>query len=321
MKINLRDFQVKQSSGPALANRSAKIKPLYDSKEDFNALLQESRKKLHDLQERMFAHNQYGVLIILHGMDGAGKGGIIEHVIGGINPLGLSVTPFKAPSEAELDHDFLWRHIAHLPKRGEVAVFDRSYYEELVVVRVHPEFIKKQRIPKEHLGKHFWEERFKSIREHEQHLFRNGFRVIKLFLHISAREQARQLIERIDEPDKNFKASIGDFDERKLRKQYDRYWDEALRATSSNDSPWYIIPADDRLNARLIAAKIITKHLAELPAKYPGLARADRALLVGHKAALLLELDKSKSKDKRKSKRALKIKVARPPKSQRARRK
>jgi PPK2 family polyphosphate:nucleotide phosphotransferase len=220
---------------------------------------------LSAVQDLLYAHNRYAVLLIFQAMDAAGKDSAIKHVMSGVNPQGCEVSSFKQPSAEELEHDFLWRTTCHLPERGHIGIFNRSYYEEVLVARVHPEILRAQLLPEEAMDDaHIWKHRFQSIVNFEKHLHRNGTRVVKFFLHISKEEQKRRFLRRIDEPEKNWKFSQADIRERKLWKQYMRAYEECLEATSTDEAPWHIIPSDDKPNARLILSEIIVRLLKSL---------------------------------------------------------
>jgi PPK2 family polyphosphate:nucleotide phosphotransferase len=207
-------------------------------------------------------------------MDAAGKDSAIRHVMSGVNPQGCHVSSFKQPSQTELKHDFLWRTNARLPERGMIGIFNRSYYEEVIVVRVHPELLLPQGVPPESAGsKALWKERYRSILDSEAHLHRNGTRIIKFFLHVSKEEQRKRLLSRIEEPEKNWKFSIADLEERKLWKHYMKAYEDCIEATTTEDAPWYAVPADDKKNARLIISKIIIENLRKLKMKYPVLGK------------------------------------------------
>jgi PPK2 family polyphosphate:nucleotide phosphotransferase len=209
-------------------------------------------------------------LLIFQAMDAAGKDGAIRHVMSGVNPQGCEVFSFKQPSAEELEHDFLWRTTRHLPERGRIGIFNRSYYEEVLIVRVYPETLRSSGLPKELLDENgIWNERYRSIVEFEEHLHRNGTRIIKFFLHLSKDEQRKRFLDRIDEPDKNWKFSVSDIHERKFWKHYMRAYEECLSATSSHHAPWYVVPADDKDNARLIVSRIVLDALHELKMAYP----------------------------------------------------
>ena len=246
------------------------VKPVYKSKKEYNKLLEEHVEELSALQRLLYASNRYAVLLIFQAMDAAGKDGAIRHVMSGVNPQGCQVFSFKHPSAEELDHDFLWRTTRSLPERGRIGIFNRSYYEEVLIVRVHPEILRSQGLPDELLDeKAVWQERYRSIVDLENHLHRNGTRIIKFFLHLSKEEQRKRFLERIDEPDKNWKFSLADIQERKYWKQYMKAYEACLSATSTHHAPWYVVPADDKENARLIVSQIILDALNGLKMAYP----------------------------------------------------
>jgi PPK2 family polyphosphate:nucleotide phosphotransferase len=250
------------------------------------------RKEINDLQEQMFAQDRYSLLLIFQAMDAAGKDGTIRHVMSGINPHGVEVHSFKRPSEDELDHDYLWRTAKVLPPRGKVGIFNRSYYEEVLVCRVHPEIVRTtQRLPEEATKDmdRLWERRFEEIRNFESMLHANGTRVIKFFLHVSREEQKRRFLARIDTPAKNWKFNGGDIKERALWKDYMRAYGEALEATATKDCPWYIVPADDKGDMRLIVSAAILKEMGRLDLKWPVLPPDKRATLAECRKALLAE--------------------------------
>ena len=224
------------------------------------------------LQRLHYASSRYALLLIFQGMDAAGKDGAIRHVMSGVNPEGCEVFSFKQPSAEELKHDFLWRTTCRLPERGRIGIFNRSYYEEVLVVRVHPEILRSQGLPHELLdekNKTIWKERYRSIVDLEKHLDRNGTRIIKIFLHLSKDEQRKRFLERIDEPDKNWKFSLADIHERKYWKHYMEAYEDCLNATSTHHAPWYVVPADDKENARLIVSQIVLDALTDLKMAYP----------------------------------------------------
>ena len=277
MKIETDDFRVHSDEKISLKTRPTSVAPLYDSKEQYQKLLNEQILRLSELQELLYAHNRYAVLLIFQAMDAAGKDGAIKHVMSGINPQGCEVFSFKHPSAEELDHDFLWRGICRLPQRGRIGIFNRSYYEEVLIVRVHPEILRAEGLPDELLDeKTIWRDRYRSIQDMEKHLHRNGTRVIKFFLHISKDEQRKRFLERIDNPDKNWKFNHGDIEERTLWKQYMEAYEQCLGATSSKQAPWYVVPADDKKNARLIISQTILNLLEELKMQYPETTEARR---------------------------------------------
>lgn len=238
-------------------------------KEEAKALLAEGIERLSDLQQRLYASDRWSVLIVLQAMDAAGKDSLIKHVMSGLNPQGVEVTSFKQPSAEELDHDFLWRIAKRVPERGRIGIFNRSHYEEVLAVRVHPELLAKQRLPAELDSKKVWKHRFDDIRAFEQHLARNGTVVLKFFLNISREEQRKQFLERIEDPAKRWKFSMGDVAERKLWPKYMAAYEEAIRETSRDEAPWYVVPADNKWFTRLVVAAVLVDALDRLKLEYP----------------------------------------------------
>src|SRR5262249_33129906 len=239
-------------------------------KDDANAMLAQDVERLARLQERLYADHRWALLVVLQAMDAAGKDGVIKHVMSGVNPQGCDVHPFKAPSAEELDHDFLWRTTVRLPRRGHIGIFNRSYYEEVLVVRVHPEMLAKQKLPDQIANeKTIWKERFKDIRAFERHLARNGIAVLKFFLHISKEEQRQRLLDRVDESAKRWKFSMTDIAERELWPEYMDAYEDMIRATSSEEAPWYVVPADHKWFARLVVAAAMIETLEKLDLEYP----------------------------------------------------
>jgi PPK2 family polyphosphate:nucleotide phosphotransferase len=238
-------------------------------KDDAKAMLKEGVARLSDLQEKLYANNKWSVLVVFQAMDAAGKDSVIKHVMSGINPQGVQVHSFKQPSEEELDHDFLWRVGKALPERGRIGIFNRSHYEEVLTVRVHREYMDKQRLPDAVLGKKIWQHRFDDIRAFERHLARNGTLVLKFFLNVSLDEQRKRFLERIDEPGKRWKFSIGDVIERKLWPEYMAAYEEAIRETSRDEAPWYVVPADNKWFTRLIVAGAMAQAMEGLDLAYP----------------------------------------------------
>jgi len=270
MKINSKDFRVRPGEKVKLKEWPTQVKRICTSKKQYQKLLGEHVDELSSLQRLYYASNRYALLLIFQGMDAGGKDGAIRHVMSGVNPQGCEVFSFKQPTADELEHDFLWRTTRHLPERGWIGIFNRSYYEEVLVVRVHPEILRNQGLPEELRDeKTIWKERYRSITDLEQHLHRNGTRVIKFFLHLSKDEQRRRFLERIDEPDKNWKFSLADIHERKYWKHYMRAYEDCLTATSTHEAPWFIVPADDKEDARLIVSQIVLDGLNELKMAYP----------------------------------------------------
>ena len=267
MKIKIGDFRVPEGKALNLAKWPTRVRPFYKSKDDYQDLLKSHTDALDKLQLLLYASNQHAVLLIFQAMDAAGKDGVIRHVMSGINPQGCQVFSYKHPSPAELAHDFLWRTTRDLPERGRIGIFNRSYYEEVLIVRVHPEILRGENLPGP--AKHVWRHRFRSIRDFERHMGANGTTIVKFFLHLSKEEQRKRFIARIDEPDKNWKFQAGDLEERKFWKDYMRAYQEALAETSTRDAPWYAIPADDKQNARLIVSQVIRDTLEGLNMQYP----------------------------------------------------
>jgi PPK2 family polyphosphate:nucleotide phosphotransferase len=271
-KFNSKDFRYDGNGDFSIKKAKTKIKDLYEDKTDYEEQLSQYHDKMDELQSMMYAHNRYGVLVILQAMDAAGKDGTLKAVFSGINPQGLMVHSFKRPTETEIDHDFLWRCFQVLPERGNITIFNRSYYEEVLVVKVHPEIIMNyQRIPAEltkDLNK-LWKNRYEDIRHFEKYLYNNGIRVIKFFLHVSKEEQAERLIERIEDPTKNWKFDDADVKERGFWNEYQQAFQDAISATATEDSPWYIIPADDKKNMRLMVANTLCEELAQFDMNYP----------------------------------------------------
>ena len=270
MKIKSKDFRVRPGKKVKLTDWPTMVKPFCSSKKEYQELLEAHVEKLSSLQHLHYASNRYALLLIFQGMDAAGKDGAIRHVMSGVNPQGCEVSSFKQPSADELEHDFLWRTTRRLPERGRIGIFNRSYYEEVLVVRVHPELLRSQGLAEELRGeKSIWKERYRSIVNLESHLHRNATRTIKVFLHLSQEEQRKRFLERIDEPDKNWKFSLADIHERKYWKHYMEAYEDCLNATSTNNAPWYVVPADDKENARLIVSQIVLDALNELKMAYP----------------------------------------------------
>jgi PPK2 family polyphosphate:nucleotide phosphotransferase len=270
MKIKSKDFRVQEGENVDLKKWSTLVKPAYKSKKAYKKFLEEQVEELSELQRIHYASNRYAVLLIFQAMDAAGKDGAIRHVMSGVNPQGCQVFSFKHPSATELEHDFLWRTTRALPERGRIGIFNRSYYEEVLIVRVHPEILSAQGFPGEVLCEEtIWQDRYRSIVDLENHLYRNGTRIIKFFLHLSEEEQRKRFLDRIDEPEKNWKFSLADIEERGFWKQYMQAYEACLSATSTEIAPWYVVPADDKKNARLIVSTIILDTFKALEMHYP----------------------------------------------------
>jgi len=270
MKIDPDDFRVRPDENVKLKKWPTRVKPYYTSEEQYRKRLAEQVEQLSSLQSLLYAVDRHALLIIFQAMDAAGKDGVIKHVMSGVNPQGCQVSSFKHPSAEELDHDFLWRTTRFLPERGRIGIFNRSYYEEVLIVRVHPEILRAEKLPGDLLDPDsIWKERYRSITGLEDHLHRNGTRVLKFFLHLSKEEQRRRLLARIDDPRKNWKFSLDDVEERKYWKQYMEAYEACLAATSTRHAPWYVVPADDKPNARLIVSRIVVDALEALDMSFP----------------------------------------------------
>ncbi len=270
MKIDAKNFLVRPGKTVKLAEWPTSVKPICASKKEYRKLLEAHVADLSSLQRLHYASNRYALLLIFQGMDAAGKDGAIRHVMSGVNPQGCQVSSFKQPSADELEHDFLWRTTCRLPERGQIGIFNRSYYEEVLVVRVHPEILRSQGLSEELRDeKSIWEERYRSIVDLERHLYRNGTRIVKVFLHLSRDEQRKRFLERIDEPEKNWKFSLADIHERKYWKDYLAAYETCLNATSTHHAPWYVVPADDKENARLAVSQIVLDAFHEMKMAYP----------------------------------------------------
>lgn len=277
MKIELQDFRAPGGEKINLRKWPTYTQPNFRSPEHYKELRAADTAELSALQRRLYADNRYALLLIFQGMDAGGKDGAISHVMAGVNPQGCEVHSFKHPSAEELDHDFLWRTNRRLPARGRIGIFNRSYYEEVLIVRVHPEILRAQKIPDKLVGKKtFWKRRYRSIVDLERHLHRSGTRVLKFFLHLSKEEQRKRFLARIDEPDKNWKFSEADLAERGHWDEYQRAYADCLSATSTKHAPWHVVPADDKQNARLIISRAIIEELQSLKLQYPAVTPARR---------------------------------------------
>jgi PPK2 family polyphosphate:nucleotide phosphotransferase len=280
MGIDAGVFKVLEGTQVDLAAWSTTSKPLCKSKKAYSKLLQDHVEKLSDQQRMLYASNRYALLLVFQAMDTAGKDGAIRHVMSGVNPQGCQVFSFKHPSAKELQHDFLWRTTRDLPERGRIGIFNRSYYEEVLIVRVHNEILTGERLPDPDAGEAVWEGRFRSIVDLERHLHANGTRIVKVFLHLSKEEQRKRLLDRIDQPDSNWKFNLADIEERKHWEAYMRAYGQALTATSTADCPWFIVPADDKDSARLIVSQIVLDALVGLKLSYPVASAARRRQLL-----------------------------------------
>ncbi|RAW01426.1 polyphosphate kinase 2 family protein [Pseudochryseolinea flava] len=284
-KFSLKDYKT-EYKGDAL------------DKEQGLALLEKGKEDLAVLQDKLYVHNQYSVLIILQAMDAAGKDSTIKHILSGLNPTGVSVHSFKAPTSHELDHDFFWRHSLALPARGEIAIHNRSHYENVLVTRVHPEYILGERLPGIHkvddIDEKFWEKRLKQINRYEKNLHQNGTVILKFFLHVSRDEQKKRFLERIEDPTKNWKFAMGDLKERARWDDYQYAYEQAIQATSKDHAPWFVIPADDKWYARLAIATLIYEQFEKLKLGYPAANPALQEELIKAKEMLMAESDKKK---------------------------
>jgi PPK2 family polyphosphate:nucleotide phosphotransferase len=300
-QISTKKFQVKPDSKVDL--KRVDTKPDHKlSKQESAQLLSASRKELAKIQDELYAHNQYSVLIIFQAMDAAGKDGAVKHIMSGFNPLGVKVTSFKAPNSHELDHDYFWRHNLALPARGEIAIHNRSHYENVLITKVHPEYILGENLPGvkslKDVNKDFWEDRYKQIVRFEKNLAQNGTIIMKFFLHLSKKEQKKRFMERIDDPTKNWKFSFGDLKERGYWDDYQRAYEDAMSRTSKDTAPWYIIPADDKGYARLAIATVIQKEFGKLSLSYPVVSDEQKAELQKARLQLIGEDEKPTKKKK-----------------------
>ncbi len=286
-KDHARDFRVKEGSTLKLVDWPTWVSPVYGSSDQYQQILADQVSQLSHQQERLYASNRQAVLLIFQAMDAAGKDGVIQHVMSGVNPQGCQVFSYKHPSQAELQHDFLWRTTRDLPERGRIGIFNRSYYEEVLIARVHPEILRSEGMPGSRLNERaVWRDRYRSIVDLERHLQRNGTCIVKFFLHVSKDEQRKRFIERLDDPDKHWKIHPEDIEERKYWKDYMKVYAQCLSATSTTEAPWYVVPADDKANARVIVSRIVLDKLQSLDLSYP-LADAQRQLeLQAMRAAL-----------------------------------
>jgi PPK2 family polyphosphate:nucleotide phosphotransferase len=279
-RIDPNDFRVSPGKKVKLKDWPTRVKPVYATKEQYKEILEDHVLKMSSLQQLLYASSRYALLLIFQGMDSAGKDGAIRHVLSGINPEGCQVFSFKQPSAEELKHDFLWRTNWRLPERGMIGIFNRSYYEEVLVVRVHPEMLRNEGLSEELRDeKTIWKERYRSIVDQEDHLYRNGTRTVKFFLHLSKEEQRQRFLARIDDAEKNWKLSLADIHERKYWKDYQKAYEDCLHATSTRHSPWYVVPADDKENARIVVSRIVLDELAQLKVSYPKTTAAHRVEL------------------------------------------
>lgn len=305
----LKALRVKPGKKFKLKDCDTKYKGKVLNKKDAETMLEVGRTHLAEIQDKLYAHNRYSVLIILQAMDAAGKDGAVKHIMSGFNPLGVKVYSFKAPNSHELDHDFFWRHEIALPARGEIAIHNRSHYENVLVTKVHPEYILNENIPGvdslKKVDKAFWADRYKQIRRFEKNLAANGMIIMKFFLNVSKKEQKKRFLERIEDPGKNWKFSLSDLKERAFWDQYQQAYEEAIEATSTDYAPWFIIPADDKWFSRLAIAAIIYKQFEKLELSYPVVSEAQKAELQKAKTQLMAE---GSDKEEKKTSKGKKIK-------------
>ena len=286
-KLNKEYFKIDTKLKLDLSKIPTQVRPVFQTDHEYKALLEENHGRLEEFQTLLYANHSRAVLIVFQGMDTAGKDGAIKHVMSGVNPQGCSVVSFKTPSPHELDHDFLWRVHRALPARGQIGIFNRSYYEEALITRVHPDLLESERLPSgdRHDGA-FWQSRYHDIMNHEKYLHRQGYEIIKIFIHISKEEQKRRLVRRFEEPKKQWKISKSDIRERIYWNEYQHAYEECLGHTGSKSSPWYIVPGDDKENARLIISDILVKRFEKMGLTYPKLSHEEKAKLKKLRALL-----------------------------------
>lgn len=287
--IDIKPYRADGKKKIKLGDFSTQVAPFYEGKKDYRKQLKAYREEIDELQNMMYAHDRYGMLLVFQAMDAAGKDSTIRHVMSGINAHGVEVSAFKAPSKEELDHDFMWRTTRKFPPRGRVGIFNRSYYEEVLVVKVHPKIIQKyQRIPLEEIADLdlVWKQRYEDISNLESYAHRNGIQVVKFFLNVSKEEQRKRFLARIDTQSKNWKFAAGDVKEREHWDEYMKAYEDAINATAKPHAPWYLVPADDKPNMRLIVSQIILQHMEKLDMKYPVLDEEAQAELAGYKKIL-----------------------------------
>src|SRR5688572_9697215 len=299
---DIKKLRVKPDSKFSLKDFDTKYKGKVLDKKEAERILEIGRKHLAEIQDKLYAHNQHSVLIIFQAMDAAGKDGAVKHIMSGFNPLGVKVSSFKAPNSSELDHDYFWRHNLALPARGEIAIHNRSHYENVLVTKVHPEWVLNENIPEitsvKDIDDKFWEKRYKQINRFEKNLAQNGMLILKFFLNLSKKEQKKRFLERIDDPSKNWKFSLSDLKERAYWNDYQKAFEQAIRKTSHNHAPWYVIPADDKWYARLAIAAIIYKEFERLDLSYPTVSESQKEELQRARHVLMGE-DNGKEEKKK----------------------
>ena len=283
---NLSYFEVRETKKFVLSNFPTHLKPLYKSDENYEKLLSENQLQIEEFQTLLYASHQKGLLIVLQGMDTAGKDGAIKHITMGMNAQGCSVTSFKTPTQTELDHDFLWRSNQSLPARGQIQIFNRSYYEEVLITKVHPKLVNAEKLERKP-DKHFWNKRYQDINHFEHYLHRQNYEIIKIFIHISKTEQKNRLLLRFQDPKKHWKISEGDIHERLFWKQYQKAYQDCIQSTASESCPWYIVPGDDKRNARLSISQILVERFKKMKLNYPKLSREEEKNLKKLQAQLI----------------------------------
>ena len=312
--IRSKDLLVPPKTSISLSDYSTKYEGKVLNKKDAEALLDLGRKGLAEIQDKLYAHNRFSVLIIFQAMDAAGKDGAVKHIMSGFNPLGVKVYSFKAPNSHELDHDYFWRHELALPARGEIAIHNRSHYENVLVTQVHPEFVLNENIPGvetiKDIDKEFWKQRYKQIRRFEKNLTDNGMIILKFFLHVSRKEQKKRFLERIDDTSKNWKFALSDLKERAFWKEYQKTYGDVISATSTKYAPWFVIPADDKWYSRLAIAAIIHRQFEKLKINYPHVNEVQKAELQRAKLKLMSEEDSNGKKEKKEKKKKNKDKTS-----------
>ena len=312
---NIKKLRVRPDTKFSLKDYDTKYKGKVLDKKEAERILEVGRKQLAEIQDKLYAHNQHSVLIIFQAMDAAGKDGAVKHIMSGFNPLGVKVSSFKAPNSTELDHDYFWRHARTLPARGEIAIHNRSHYENVLVTKVHPEWVLNENIPGisslKDVDDKFWEKRYKQINRFEKNLAQNGMLILKFFLNVSKKEQKKRFLERIDDPSKNWKFSLSDLKERAFWDDYQKAFEQAIRKTTQNHAPWYIIPADDKWYASLAIAAIIYKEFERLELSYPTVSETQKAEL--QKARVVLMGENDDKPEKKKAPKKAKSRKNKPP--------
>jgi PPK2 family polyphosphate:nucleotide phosphotransferase len=289
----LKRFRVESGRGFRLKDFETADTHGFKSKKKAEDRLAHDTDRLCELQQKLYAQDRWSLLIVLQAMDAAGKDGTIKHVMSGVNPEGCDVVSFKTPTPEELDHDYLWRTTLRLPERGRIGIFNRSYYEDVLILRVHPELLETNRLPPPLVSRKIWKERYEDINAYERHLARNGTVILKFFLHLSREEQLKRFLSRLDDPQKNWKFSLADVRERNFWKKYQKAYEEAIRATATKRAPWYVVPADHKWYARLVVAAAIVEQLEALRLTYPVVDKDKRRELAAAKEELLGESDRA----------------------------